>query len=148
MKLLLLPLVLVWTRFCARLLRVKSLFPPILWSSCNQALLAFKAKCSGGSSSRTPGPRAVGGLMWGSELSLLWEILWNIIILQFVAVPRGGGGHIEFDYIVSLPLLLVLLWFLLYVFSCTSFLVGFRLFHRWLFCRLLWFWWAHERRWA
>ena len=35
MKLLLLPLVPVYVRFCAIPLRVKSLFPPFLWSSCN-----------------------------------------------------------------------------------------------------------------
>ena len=39
-----------------------------------------------------------------------------------------------FDYIRSLPLLPILLWFLLYVFSCRrSFLVGSGLFHQWLF---------------
>ena len=27
-------------------------------------------------------------------------------------------------------------------------MVGFRLFQQWLFCRLLWFWCVHERRWA
>ena len=35
-------------------LRVESLFPPILWSSCNQAPLVFKVKRSGGSSSWCP----------------------------------------------------------------------------------------------
>ena len=47
----------VHVRFCVCTLRVKSLFPPFLWNSCNQAPLAFKAKCSGGSSSpcQTPG---------------------------------------------------------------------------------------------
>ena len=63
--------------------RVKSLFPPVLWSSCNQALLAFKAKCSVDSSSLCWIPR-LGQLVWGSELSLLWENFCNIINLQFV----------------------------------------------------------------
>ena len=36
MKLLLLPLVPVHVRFCANPLRVKSLFPSVLWSSCNK----------------------------------------------------------------------------------------------------------------
>ena len=30
---------------------VTCLFPPVLWSSCAEVLLAFKARCSGGSSS-------------------------------------------------------------------------------------------------
>ena len=32
---------------------------PVLWSACNQALLAFKGKCSGGSSSCCQTPQAV-----------------------------------------------------------------------------------------
>ena len=31
-----------------------------------------------------------GGLMWGSELSVLWEKLCNIIILQFTGCPPEG----------------------------------------------------------
>ena len=31
-------------------------------------------------------------LVWGSELSLLWEKLWNIIILHFVDYPPAGYG--------------------------------------------------------
>ena len=48
---LLLSWVLVHRRPCVYSPRVESLFPPVLWSSCDQVLLAFKAKCSGGSSS-------------------------------------------------------------------------------------------------
>ena len=44
---------------------------PSPWSSCDQAPLAFKAKCSAGSSSWCQTPR-LGSLTWGSELSLLW----------------------------------------------------------------------------
>ena len=41
----------------------------------------------------------------------------------------------------------ILLWFLLYVLSSRrSFLVVYSLFQKWLFCRQLWFWCAHERR--
>ena len=39
-------------RFCVHPLRVKSLFPIALQLSWTQALLAFKARCSGGSSSQ------------------------------------------------------------------------------------------------
>ena len=45
---------------------------PVLWYSCNQAPLVFKATWSGGSSSLFWTPR-LRSLAWGSELSLLWE---------------------------------------------------------------------------
>ena len=71
--------------------RVESLFPPVLWSSCIQALLAFKTNCSGGSSSQCQTSR-LGSLMWDSELSLLWENFCNITILQFMGhAPEGYG---------------------------------------------------------
>ena len=53
-----------------QLLRMGSPFPPVLWSSCAQAPLAFNARCSKGSFSQCQIP-AHEGLMWGSELSLL-----------------------------------------------------------------------------
>ena len=37
---------------CAYLSRMESPIPPVLWSSCTQAPLALKAKCSGGLSSQ------------------------------------------------------------------------------------------------
>ena len=45
---------------------------PVLWYSCNQAPLVFKATWSGGYSSLFWTPR-LRSLAWGSELSLLWE---------------------------------------------------------------------------
>ena len=48
----------------------QSLFPPVLWSSCTQALLALKARCSSGSFSQCQSPR-LGNLTWGSGFSLL-----------------------------------------------------------------------------
>ena len=63
------------------------LFQPVLQSSSDKALLAFKDKCSVGSSSwLMPDPR-LGSLMWGSEFLLLWEKLCNIISFQFVGCP-------------------------------------------------------------
>ena len=59
--------------------------------------------------------------MWDSELSVLWENLCSIIILQFVGHPPGGMG---FDYIASPPFLLISLWFFLYAFSCRSAFLG------------------------
>ena len=35
------------------------------------------------------GPPGWGGLTWGSELSLLWEKLWNVVILQLVGCLPG-----------------------------------------------------------
>ena len=52
----------------------QSLFPPVLWSSCTQALLALKARCSVGSFSQCQSPR-LGNLTRGSGSSLLWENL-------------------------------------------------------------------------
>ena len=124
-KLLLLPLVLVCVRFCVHPLRVKSISPiPVRLLNLSPAGLQNQMSRGLCSWCRTPG---LGSLTWGSELSLLWENLCNIIILQFVGCPPRGMG---LDYITSLH---ILLWFLLYIFSCRSFLIGSGLFHRWLF---------------
>ena len=66
--------------------RVEALFPPALWSSCHQATLAFKARRSGGSSSRCQTPRL---LSWcgTQEFSLLWEHFCDMFVLQFVNHP-------------------------------------------------------------
>ena len=65
-----LPLDPVNVKVCVSLLRMGPLFPPVLWSSCAQAPLAFNARCSRGSFSQCQIP-AGEGLLWGSELSLL-----------------------------------------------------------------------------
>ena len=85
----------------------------------------------------TPGMEC---LMWGSEFSLLWENLCNIIFLQFVAFSSfshtwAGGGGMRFDYITSPPLLPISLWYLFYFLSCRSFLIGSSTFHQWMLCR-------------
>lgn len=59
------------------------MFPSVMWSSCNQAPMAFKANWSGGSPSQCQTPR-LGNLMLSSEL-LLWENLCVTVILQFVS---------------------------------------------------------------
>ena len=86
-----LPWVPVHMKPCVHTPRVESLFPLVLCSSCTQALLAFKAKCSGSSSSQCQTSR-LGSLTWGSEVSLLWENLCDTIIFQFVGHPPGGYG--------------------------------------------------------
>ena len=94
----LLPWVPVHARPCVCPPGVELLFPPVLWHSCTQAPLDYKAKCSGGCSSWCQTPR-LGSLMWDS---VLWENFHNIIVLQFVGHHLTGMG---FDYIVSVPFL-------------------------------------------
>ena len=79
------------TLLCACPPRVESLFPPVLWKSCNQIALAFKVWSSGNSSSRCWTPR-LGSLTWGSEPSLQWVDFCGIIVLQFVSHPPSGYG--------------------------------------------------------
>ena len=81
----------VYMKPCVRPPRVASLFPPVLWSSCIQAPVAFKAKCFWDSSSQCQTLR-LGSLMWGSGLSLLWENLCDIFIFQFVGHSPGRNG--------------------------------------------------------
>ena len=70
--------------------RVDFLSLPGLWNSCTWASLAFKTKCSGGSFWwQTP---RMGSLMWGSELSLLWENFCNITVFHFVGHPSSRYG--------------------------------------------------------
>ena len=72
--------------------RGKFLFPLVLWISCDEAPLVFKTKCSQGSS-------WCQNLMWGSELSPLWQK----IIFQLMAHPPEDMGC---DYILNImPLL-------------------------------------------
>ena len=79
--------ILVYVRLCVHPPRVEFLFLPVPWMSCDQTQLAFKARFSGDSSS----PR-LGSLMWGSELSLLWDNFCGIIVFQFVGCPPGWYG--------------------------------------------------------
>ena len=85
------PWVLAHTRLCACPPKVESLFPPVLWKSCNQISLAFKVRFSGDSCFHCWTPR-LGSLMWGSEPSLQWENLCGIIVLQFVGCLPGSYG--------------------------------------------------------
>lgn len=72
--------------------------------------------------------------MWGSELSLPWENLCSITVLQCEGRHPGG-----WDVILSKPTLLpISMCLLLYVFRCRiSFLIGSSLFQQWLPCREL-----------
>ena len=50
-------------KVCVHLLRMGSPFPPVLWSSCTQAPMAFNARCSRDSFSQCQIPTH-GSLMW------------------------------------------------------------------------------------
>ena len=117
----------VYMKTCARPPRVQSLFPPVLWSSCTQAPRAFKAKCSGGSSSWCQ-TLMLGSLTWGSGLSFLCENLCDIIIFQFVGHPPDGYRI----YVAKAPLLPSLCGFFFVFEYKISFLVDASLFCWWL----------------
>ena len=83
--------------------------------------MAYKAKCSGSSSSQRQKP-GLESLTWVSELLLLWENLCNII-------PPTCGSSTQVSHVISIycqstsPTSLI--WFLLCVFGCRRpFLVG------------------------
>ena len=63
-----------------------------------------------------PDPQS-GEPVWGSELSLLWEKFWGIIIFQFVGCPLACIG---FDFIMIAPLLPYCCGFF-FVFACRVF---------------------------
>ena len=82
---------------CVYLLRVVSLFPPSLWSSCTQALSTFKVKWSESSSSQCQSLK-LENLIWSLELSFLWEKLYDTIIFHLWVTHLVGIG---FDYITE-----------------------------------------------
>ena len=86
-------LFLVHVSFFCMPFKSKVSFPPILWSSCSQSLPAFKVNCSGGSSSLCQIPW-LGGLTWGSELSVLWKNLCNTIFSSLWVAHWGIRGLI------------------------------------------------------
>lgn len=57
--------------------------------------------------------------------SLSWRYLPQLFLLPFLGYP---SAYVDLDYIVSAILPCILFWFLLYIFSCISFLMIFRSF--------------------
>lgn len=57
--------------------------------------------------------------------SLSWRYPPQLFILPFLGYP---SEYVDLDYIVSAILPCILFWFLLYIFSCISFLLNFRSF--------------------
>ena len=74
---------------------------PVMWESCNQSLLAFTVRFPGDSQSLCQLPR-LGRLTWGLEPSQEWEIVFDVIVLQFVGHHLTDMG---FDFIMFVPLL-------------------------------------------
>ena len=105
--------VLVHARFCLCPLRLGSLFPPVLWKSYNQILLAFKARFSGDLQSLCQVPR-LGGLMGvenlhnsgRTSLVLLFSSLWIIhsvgVGFDFIMIAPFLPSHFAFWSGVSL----------------------------------------------
>ena len=118
MKSLTFPWVLVQVRSYVHPPGMESLFPLILWSLWIQVLLAFKARFSGGSFSQCWTLR-LRSLTWGSERSLLWGNLWDMIILQLVGHPPTWYG-IWLYWECASPSI----WFLLYIIGCRISLAG------------------------
>ena len=81
--------------------QLESLFPSVLWKSCNQILLTFKVRFPGDSQSLCPITR-LRGTAWGSEPSRQCESFFGVTVLQSVGPPLAGMG---FDSVVTVPLL-------------------------------------------
>ena len=78
-------------RFCLCPPRLESLFPPVLWKSCNQIPLAFKVRFPGDSQALCWIPR-LRSLIWSSDSSQQWGNFFGIIVLQFVGHPPSEYG--------------------------------------------------------
>ena len=102
--------------------RVESLFPPVLWSSCTQVPLAFKAK----SSDAPPNARPSGWGAWcGAQYSHFCGKTSVIYLFSSLGVAHPVG--IGFDFITKVSFLLSCCGFF-FVFWCRiSFLVGSKL---------------------
>ena len=108
------------TLLCVCPPREESLFPPVLFKSCNQIPQAFKVWFSRNSSSCCHAPR-LGSLTWGSELLLQWVDFCGISVLQSVSHPPSSYG-ILFYCDCTLPT--ISLWLLLCLWMWGIFLVS------------------------
>ena len=95
------PWVLVHARFCLCPLRLGSLFPPVLWKSYNQILLAFKARFSGDLQSLCQVPR-LGGLMGVENLHNSGRTSLVLLFSSLWIIHSVGVG---FDFIMIAPFL-------------------------------------------
>lgn len=77
--------------FWGRGLQDWSLFPPVLWKSCNQIQMGFKVIFPEDSQALCQVPR-LGSLTWGSKPAQQWENSFGLSVLEFVGDPPGGYG--------------------------------------------------------
>ena len=85
-----LPWVPMQAKPCVRPPRVETVSPSPV-ELLHSSPTGLQSQVLWGSSSPCQTPR-LGSLVWGSELSLLWENLCDIIIFQFVGRPPGAYG--------------------------------------------------------
>ena len=71
--------------------RLESLFPPVLWESCNQIQMGFRVIFPEDSQALCQVLR-LGSLMWGSKPSQQWENFFGLIVLELVGHPPDGYG--------------------------------------------------------
>ena len=104
--------------------RLESLFPPVLWESCNQIQMGFRVIFPEDSQALCQVLR-LGSLMWGSKPSQYWENIFVIIVLQFVGHPLGKYEiwfyHGSAPPTISLQLLYLWMWSIFFGrFQCPS----------------------------
>ena len=131
----------VHEKHCLHSPRVKSLFLLVLWSSCTQAPLAFKAKCSGAPTSNV---RPSGWGAWcGTQNSLVEEPLWYNYFPIY-----GSLTQWVWDLIMSwkCPSHLLLVASSLSLDVEYLFLSSFSLLCWW--SSVNWVWSFHERKWS
>ena len=71
--------------------RLESLFPPVLWESCNQIQMGFRVIFPEDSQALCQVLR-LGSLTWGSKPSQQWENFFGLIVLEFVGHSPDGYG--------------------------------------------------------
>ena len=121
---------------------LESLFPPVLWKSCDQIPLAFKVRFPGEFPVPLSDPQAgKPGVRFRTFKTV--ENFFGIIFLQFVG-HLPDGNRISFYCDCAPPTILLRL---LCLWTWLSFLVGSSvLLEQWLLKSLLWFWCSHRRK--
>ena len=131
-------------RFCTCPLRVESIFPSPV-GLLKLSPTGLQSQMFWGLYFPVLDPHAGESVVGLQTLTFWGEPLWyNFSLVCGLPTPRGNGIWL---YCQSAPPTHLVVG--PYVFCCRrSFLIGFSLFHWWLFCRQLRFWSPHDRRWA
>ena len=91
----------VHVKVCVHLSRIRSLFPPVPWSSCTQAPLAFNARCSGALSPCARSPHMRVWCVAQNSHSCRWVSVNQLVSSLWSFPPRRYGVV----YIMKSPLL-------------------------------------------